>query len=85
MRTHELKTWPDHFQAVVDGRKCFELRQNDRHFCVGDRLRLREFSLSEGYTGREAEADVVYIVYGGQSGLPEGLCIMSLGNVEVSG
>lgn len=84
MKTHELKTWPEHFQAVCDGRKLFELRANDRHFAVGDRLRLREYDLATGYTGREAGADVVYIVYGGQLGLPQGLCIMSLGNVEVS-
>ena len=42
--THELKTWPDSFQALIDGTKTHELRPADRSFEVGDILFLREFS-----------------------------------------
>ena len=73
---HELKTWPEFFQAMVDGRKQFELRRNDRDFQVGDELLLREWgpinysheenksqTFGDGaYTGREALVRVDYVM-----------------------
>ncbi len=43
---HHLKTLPEYFQAVIDGRKPFEIRKDDRGFKSGDRVELKEF---EGY------------------------------------
>lgn len=72
--THELKTWPEFFQAMVDGLKTWELRRDDRPggFQVGDHLLLREWdpepsklpgrSLAVGYTGREVLVRVDYIM-----------------------
>lgn len=40
---HELKTWPDSFQAILDDIKTHEVRTFDRPFAVGDVLHLREF------------------------------------------
>lgn len=39
---HKLKTDTEVFQAIVDGRRTFEIRFNDRNFKVGDELVLLE-------------------------------------------
>lgn len=45
MATHELKTWPGPFSAVLLGEKPFEWRKDDRtpRYETGDILVLREF------------------------------------------
>lgn len=60
--SHDLKCWPEYFQALVDGRKTFEVRRNDRNFAVGDWLYLREWDLkTQEYTGRSIRLKVAYI------------------------
>jgi hypothetical protein len=89
MRTHTLKTWPEPFQAIVDGRKGFEIRKDDRGFAVGDRLVLHEWDPSpkdhrlepRGYTGRYIRCRVDYIARGW--GMPSDLCVMSLGDYDL--
>lgn len=41
--THELKTWPEFFEAIQSGKKKFEVRKNDRDFKTGDTLLLKEY------------------------------------------
>jgi len=87
MKEHELKTDPDVFDAVVRGEKKFEIRFNDRDFCVGDLLILRKTR----YTGEEMKNGkpleyvngyfacyVTYILHGAIYGLKEGWVIMSI-------
>jgi len=86
-RTHELKTDPAVFAAVLAGAKTHEIRLNDRGFQVGDELLLRE-TMATGadmrslprtypltYTGRTATRIVSHIQTG--YGLADGWCILS--------
>ena len=59
--THELKTRPDYFNAVSDGRKKFELRRNDRNFKIGDHILLCEWTGSD-YTGKKIKCRIDYIL-----------------------
>ncbi len=40
---HELKIWPQYYEAVAGGEKTFEVRVNDRNFQRGDEVELRYF------------------------------------------
>ena len=76
---HELKTWPDPFDAILQGRKTFEWRKDDRGFEVGDTLRLLEYEPAEGrYTDRVIRAQVTYIARGPRFDIPEGYCVMAI-------
>lgn len=76
---HELKTWMPYFQEVCDHIKTFEVRNNDRNFNVGDYLELHEWNQDEKvYTGRKRTVYVSTILHGGQFGIEEGYCVMSI-------
>lgn len=60
---HELKTWPEFFEDVLDGSKPFEVRRNDRDYKVGDLLHLREWEPgNRRYTGRSVTVAVTYVL-----------------------
>jgi hypothetical protein len=40
---HELKIHPQYYCRVEDGSKTFEVRENDRGFCPGDQVVLKEW------------------------------------------
>lgn len=70
MTTHELKILPAFFDAVLSGRKLFELRRNDRDFREGDLLLLREFDfVVQEYTGATVTKRVGFILDSGIHGL----------------
>lgn len=84
---HILKTDSDVFQAMLEGRKTFEIRFNDRDFHEGDTLLLKEtknsgeamkHGLPLEYTGRELTRRVMYILHGPVYGLADGWVIMSV-------
>jgi len=58
---HELKIFPEYFEALETGRKRFELRKNDRDFSEGDILILREWKDGE-YSGKSVRCHVDYIL-----------------------
>ena len=73
---HELKTWPEYYQAVLDKKKTFEIRKNDRNFQVGDHLCLQEWNPeTKDYTGRWLIREVTYITDYGQ---PDGQVVMGI-------
>ena len=89
---HDVKCWPEYFEAVRDGRKPFDLRFNDRDYRVGDRLRLREWSPEGDYTGRELSESITYILVGPffnpshdkvSPGLTDGWVILGFGVKEL--
>lgn len=64
-----MKSWPEFFGSVLEGRKTFELRKNDRNFKVGDILWLREWEpLTAKYSGREIRKRITYMMEGVGSG-----------------
>jgi len=76
---HELKCWPDEFQATCRGQKTAEFRRDDRGFAVGDGLLLCEWDpTSERYTGGQLYVTVMHIERGPDFGIPEGYVMMSI-------
>jgi hypothetical protein len=76
---HELKTWPEPYDAVESGAKLHEIRVYDRPYCVGDTLRLRRWDpATKRYTGRETTRVITYITHGGEWGLPPMLAVLSI-------
>lgn len=88
MTQHELKTDPDVFDAVADGRKTFEIRFNDRDYQEGDELLLRRtrdtgWAMKNTgapliYTGQELRCRVTYVLRGPIYGLADGWAILSI-------
>ena len=59
----EKKCWPDYFQAILEGRKSFELRLADFECKQGDILVLKEFNpKTKQFTGRLLEKEVVSVL-----------------------
>ena len=76
--THKLKILPKWYDDVLNERKKFEVRKNDRDFKVGDILLLQEWERGK-YTGREILKEIEYIYHGdGAYGLSEEYCILGL-------
>lgn len=82
-----LKSWPVHFEGVLDGSKTFEARKNDRDFKVGDLIELQEWKPNDSrfageYTGRTAWVRVTSILHGSEEsplyGIGPGFCVMSI-------
>lgn len=60
--THELKIAPQYYVAVLERRKTFEVRINDRNYMVGDLVELMEYDENACYTGRVWRGRITYIL-----------------------
>ncbi len=62
MTTIHKKVWPKYFQAILDGKKTYELRLADFECHEGDTLILQEWNPeTKTYTGREITKIVTYV------------------------
>ena len=59
---HDLKILPHFYEDVIQYRKTFEVRKNDRPYAIGDFLILREYTPDKGYTGRTVQVPVIYML-----------------------
>jgi hypothetical protein len=60
--THHLKSWPQFFRPIREGKRTHELRRNDRGFAIGDLLILHEFDpATQLFTGQACEVEVTSI------------------------
>ena len=58
----EKNIWPEYFEAVVSGKKKYELRLNDFAIAEGDILMLKEWDpTTKQLTGRSVEKKVTYV------------------------
>lgn len=77
-QTHKLKTWMPYFQDIIDGKKPFEIRFNDRNFEVGDDVQHIEWDSTEDKaTGRQCWTTITYMIKSGLFGIPEGYCLFA--------
>ena len=57
------KVWPEMFEAVLSGKKNFDLRLDDFPCNEGDILILEEWNPeTKEYTGRKIEKKIIYVV-----------------------
>ena len=57
------KAWPEMFEAVLSGKKNFDLRLNDFEAKEGDILVLEEWNPeTKEYTGRKIEKKIKYVM-----------------------
>ena len=81
-KTHEVKLATSWWADIVNGKKRFELRKNDRGYKVGDKLLMQEYAAGT-YTGRNILADITYMLEE-YSGLAEGYAILGIELLKVS-
>ena len=84
-----LKTWPEHWDAVADGRKPFEVRKADRPYRVGVVLLLQrwepdrgDFTYDEIGHPKTLARRVTFLLLGGQFGIEPGYVVMGVTDVK---
>jgi len=61
---HNLKVHPQFWEALISGKKAFDLRRNDRKFQICDTVLLKRYDpVGVGYTGEECEKQITYVLF----------------------
>lgn len=72
---HEIKIRPEYYEAVLEGKKKFELRFDDRKYAEGDVVKLMEYDGGK-FTGRCKTVEIAYVLRNvEQYGLSKEYCI----------
>lgn len=83
MKTHELKIWPEYFEAVTAGQLRGCARRHDRDYEVGDIVILKEYNpVTYEYTGQFTCKRISYILRGGVFGIDPEYSVLSLESSE---
>lgn len=59
--THYLKIKPIYLDEIINEKKLFEVRKNDRNFKEGDTLVLQSYDNGK-YLGKEIEVEITYVL-----------------------
>lgn len=58
-RVHRVKSWPEYFRAIANGKRTHDLRRNDRNYEVGDLMLLEEFDpATNSYSGERLTVEI---------------------------
>ena len=78
MKVHRVKIWSEYFPAVLEERKPFEWRKNDRNYQVGDMLILEEWNPeTEKYTGNSIRTFITYVAENVFE-MTDGYCVLGI-------
>lgn len=87
-KVHHVKSWPQYFVPIKEGRRTHDLRRNDRDFQMGDRMLLAEFDpQAQKYTGDTCEVEITSMTSMSQpcavssEALDPAFCILSIKRV----
>lgn len=82
---HFIKCWSPYFDDVVEGKKTFECRFNDRDYKAGDSLTMRHYDpLEKKYLGGEWKGIITYVLPNppcGKEGF-EGWCVFGITPIQ---
>lgn len=73
--THNLRTTAEDYEEIINERKAFEIRLNDRNYKVGDTVILWKMNENDERTGEATKRTITYV----DKDTIEGFTIMSLG------
>lgn len=76
-RIHKLKLRPEYYEAIMSGKKRFEVRINDRDYRVGDIIEFKEWNETK-YTGRTSIYFTITYILSDFDGLKDGYVILSI-------
>lgn len=82
--THELKCWPEYFDAISRGEKKFDVRRDDRGFQKGDSVKMTKWDPKTQRALRDVWGNspltltkrIRYILTGGHFGIEAGFVVL---------